>query len=75
MVLLLKNLSKVEMTSGNHGPYGSGYTRVTMVGTMRSNDVSLSKTFKIYLSPDRSLQLDYVKMELLVIADQHVAVK
>ena len=44
MVLLLKNLSKVEMTSGNHGPYGSGYTRVTMVGTMRSKDVSQSKS-------------------------------
>ncbi len=26
------------------------------------------------LSPDRSLQLDFVKLELLVIADQHAAV-
>ncbi len=29
---------------------------------------------KRYLSPDRSLQLDFVKLELLVIADQHAAV-
>ena len=28
----------------------------------------------MYRSPDRSLQLDYVKLESLVIADQHVAV-
>ena len=29
---------------------------------------------KSYRSPDRSLQLDCVKLESLVIADQHVAV-
>ncbi len=29
---------------------------------------------KSHLSPDRSLQLDFVKLELLVIADQHAAV-
>ena len=28
----------------------------------------------MYRSPDRSLQLDYVKLESLVIADQHAAV-
>ena len=30
--------------------------------------------FKVCLSSDRSLQLDYVKLESLVIADQHAAV-
>ena len=32
------------------------------------------KSQKLSLSSDRSLQLDYVKSELLVIADQHAAV-
>ena len=33
-----------------------------------------SKTYKLRLSSDRSLQLDFVKLESLVIADQHAAV-
>ena len=33
-----------------------------------------SKSYKVRLSSDRSLQLDYVKLESLVIADQHAAV-
>ena len=62
------------MTSSHHGPYAQGYTRATMVTTKGSDTVRWSKSQKSYLSPDRSLQLDYVKLELLVIAYQHDAV-
>ncbi len=62
------------MTSSPHGPYAQGYTRATMVITKGSDTVRWSKSHKNYLSPDRSLQLDSVKLELLVIAHQHGAV-
>jgi hypothetical protein len=45
-----------------------------MVGTKGSQPARGSQSQKTDLSPDRSLQLDYVKSESLVIADQHVAV-
>ena len=62
------------MTSNHHAPYDLGYTRNTMAYTERSEVVIWSKTHKVRLSSDRSLQLDYVKLESLVIADQHAAV-
>ncbi len=62
------------MTSSHHGPYVPGYTRATMVGTMGSNTARWSESQKAGLSSDRSLQLDSVKSELLVIAYQHDAV-
>ncbi len=62
------------MTSSPHGPYVQGYTRATMVGTMGSKTARWSESQKAGLSSDRSLQLDYVKLESLVIARQHGAV-
>jgi hypothetical protein len=62
------------MTSSHHGPYGLGYTRATMVGTERSEAVTRSQSQKTDRSPDCSLQLDCMKSESLVIANQHVAV-
>ena len=62
------------MTSNHHAPYGLGYTRATMAGTKRSNTARWSKSQKASLSSDCSLQLDYMKLESLVIADQHAAV-
>jgi hypothetical protein len=62
------------MTSSPHGLYALGYTRATMVGTKGRNTARWSKSQKSHLSPDRSLQLDFVKLELLVIAYQHDAV-
>ena len=62
------------MTSSHHGPYDQGYTRTTMVGTEGRNTARWSQSQKPYHSPDRSLQLDCVKSESLVIADQHAAV-
>ena len=62
------------MTSNHHAPYDLGYTRATMVRTKGSEDESWSKTQKTYHSSDCSLQLDYMKLESLVIANQNVAV-
>ena len=62
------------MTSSPHGPYVQGYTRNTMAHTKGSKSASWSKSQKTYLSSDRSLQLDFVKLESLVIADQNAAV-
>ncbi len=62
------------MTSSPHGPYVPGYTRATMAGTMGSNAARWSQSQKTGLSSGRSLQLDSVKLESLVIADQHAAV-
>ena len=62
------------MTSSPHGPYAQGYTRTTMAGTEGSKLARVSKSQKAGLSSDRSLQLDSVKLESLVIADQHAAV-
>ena len=68
------NRRKVGMTSSHHGPYGLGYTRATMGSTEGRNTARWSKSQKTSRSPDRSLQLDSVKSESLVIANQHVAV-
>ncbi len=62
------------MTSSPHGPYVQGYTRTTMVGTMGRDTARWSQSQKAGLSSDRSLQLDSLKSESLVIADQHAAV-
>ncbi len=58
------------MTSSHHAPYVLGYTRATMVDTESSNTATWSKSQKANLSSDRSLQLDCVKLESLVIANQ-----
>ena len=70
----MTNRRKVGMTSSHHGPYGQGYTRTTMVGTEGCKPATVSQSQKPYLSPDWSLQLDSMKSESLVIADQHAAV-
>ena len=58
------------MTSNHHALYGLGYTRATMAGTKSSKTVKSSKSQKASLSSDCSLQLDYMKLESLVIANQ-----
>ena len=62
------------MTSSPHGPYRWGYTRHTMAGTEGRKPARGSQSHKAGRSPDCSLQLDCMKSESLVIADQHVAV-
>ena len=62
------------MTSSPHGPYVQGYTRATMVGTEGSETARWRQSQKTDLSSDCSLQLDCMKSESLVIADQQAAV-
>ena len=62
------------MTSNHHAPYDPGYTRTTMAHTKGSEAVRRSQSQKMRPSSDWSLQLDSMKLESLVIADQHVAV-
>ncbi len=70
----MSNRRKVGMTSSPHGPYVQGYTRATMGGTMSRKTARWSQSQKAVLSSDWSLQLDSMKSESLVIADQHAAV-
>ena len=58
------------MTSNHHALYVLGDTRATMTITKSRDTARWSKSQKDGLSLDRSLQLDFVKLELLVIADQ-----
>jgi hypothetical protein len=58
------------MTSSHHAPYVLGCTHATMHSTKGSNVVRRSESQKAMLSSDRGLQLDLVKSESLVIADQ-----
>ncbi len=62
------------MTSSHHGPYVPGYTRATMAGTEGCNTARWSESQKTSLISDWSLQLDSMKAESLVIANQQVAV-
>ena len=62
------------MTSSPHGLYVQGYKRATMDGTKGRKLARASQSQKTALSSDRSLQLDSVKLESLVIADQNAAV-
>ena len=62
------------MTSNQHALYVLGNTRATMAVTKRRDTARWSKSQKGGLSSDWSLQFDSMKAELLVIANQHVAV-
>ena len=59
------------MMSSQHDPYVQGYTRATLAGTKGCELARVSQSQKTGLSSDRSLQLDSLKSESLVIADQH----
>ena len=58
------------MTSNHHAPYVLGFTHATMASTKGCETVRWSESQKTGLSSDRSLQLDCVKSESLVIPDQ-----
>ena len=62
------------MTSNHHAPYVLGFTHATMAGTESGEPVRVSESLKANLSSDCRLQLAYMKSELLVIANQNVAV-
>ncbi len=58
------------MRSSHHALYAQGYTRATMAGTTGCDTARWSESLKAGLSSDWSLQLDSMKAELLVIANQ-----
>ena len=62
------------MTSNHHAPYVLGYTRTTMADNTVQRNCEVEQIPKNDLSSDCRLQLAYMKSELLVIANQHVAV-
>ena len=62
------------MTSNHHAPYVLGYTRATMATTKGSELVTASESQKSSLSSDCGLQPAHMKLELLVIPNQHVGV-
>ena len=70
----MTNRRKVGTTSSHHGPYGVGYKRATMGSTEGCDAARWSESQKTSRSPDWSLQLDSMKSESLVIANQNVAV-
>ncbi len=70
----MTNRRKVGTTSSHHGPYEWGYTRATMANTKGCEPAMVSESHKVSHSPDWSQQLDSMKSESLVIANQNVAV-
>ena len=58
------------MTSNHHAPYVLGFTHATMAGTTGCDAATRSGSLKTGLSSDWGLQLDPMKSESLVIADQ-----
>ena len=72
--LPLTKRRKVGTTSNHHAPYVLGYTRTTMVVNRGKQYREVEQILKKCPSSDCSLQLDYRKLESLVIADQNAAV-
>ena len=62
------------MTSNHHALYDLGYTRTTMAINREKRYREVEPNFKTSLSSDCRLKLAYMKLELLVIANQNVAV-
>ena len=62
------------MTSNHHAPYDLGHTRATMAITKSSEIVIWSESHKDSLSSDCGLKPAHMKLNLLVIPNQHVGV-
>ena len=62
------------MTSNHHAPYVLGYTRNTMATTKRTDTVRWGKSQKSGPSSDCGLKPAHMKLNLLVIPDQHAGV-
>ena len=65
---------KVGTTSNHHAPYDLGYTRNTMAINRGKQSREAEQIPKSRLSSDCRLKPACMKLELLVIADQHAAV-
>ena len=68
------NRRKVGTTSNHHALYDLGYTRTTMVVNRGKQNREAEQIPKNDPSSDCRLKLAYMKLELLVIVDQHAAV-
>ena len=62
------------MTSSHHGLYVQGYTRATLARTEGCDTARWSESLKARLGSDCRLKLACMKLESLVMADQHAAV-
>ena len=62
------------MMSDHHASYVLGYTRATMGATKSCRVVRPSQSQKSALSSDCGLKPAHMKLELLVIPDQHAGV-
>ena len=62
------------MTSNHHAPYVLGHTRTTMAVNRGKQNCEVEQTPKSRPSSDCRLQPACMKLESLVIADQHAAV-
>ena len=65
---------KAGTTSNHHAPYVPGYTRNTMAINRGKQSREAEQIPKSRLSSDCRLKPACMKLELLVIADQHAAV-
>ena len=74
ILLPVRDWRKERMTSSPHDPYELGNTRVTMKSTKRCNDENRSESLKSFLNSDCFLQFENMKVESLVIVDQHATV-
>ena len=74
MGLPLTKRRKVGMTSNHHAPYDLGYTRTTMAINRGKLSREVEQIPKNSLSSDCRLKPACMKLELLVIANQNVAV-
>ena len=72
--LPLTKRRKVGTTSNHHAPYILGYTRTTMAVNKERQNREVEQISKSRPSSDCRLQPACMKLELLVIADQHAAV-
>ena len=62
---------KVGTTSSHHAPYVQGCKHATMAGTKGCETARSSESLKARLGSDCRLKLACMKVELLVIVDQH----
>ena len=74
MGLPVTSRRKVGTTSNHHAPYVLGYTRTTMAVNNGKRSRGAEQILKNGLSSDCRLKPACMKLELLVIADQHAAV-
>ena len=72
--LPLTKRRKVGMTSNHHALYDLGYTRTTMAFNKEKQSREAEQISKSRLSSDCRLKLACMKLELLVIVNQHVTV-